>query len=129
MEVLLIALFVYAVLSVYVYRDAFFARRDQIEQAVEEPLIAASHIVGSLALFLVAGALITGGVLVAFGGAHMRGVWILNAIATRGALVDLFAGTVSIALGLLLVKFTRDWLASVASGNSEPPKGRTHRIA
>ena len=130
MTVLLLALFIYALVSLYGYRDAFEAQRDRIEQEIEEPLFALSHIIGSLILFLVAGALIIGGILVAFGGTHMRGAWFLSAITTGRVLMDFLAGMMSIVLGILLVRFTRNWLSETINGKTQtrPPAvgGRHH---
>lgn len=130
MAVLLLALVIYALVSLYGYRDVFEAQRDRIEQEIEEPLFAIWHIVGSLILFVVAGALIIGGIVVAFGGTHMRGAWILSAITTGRVLLDLVAGLVSIILGLLLVRFTRHWLSETINDQTEsrPPAvgGRPH---
>ena len=130
MSVLLLALAIYVLVSLYGYRDAFEAQRDRIEQEIEEPLFAIWHIVGSLILFLAAGALIIGGILVAFGGSHMREAWLLSAITTGRVLLDFAAGMVSIILGLLLVRFTRHWLNETINGppHQRPPElgGRHH---
>ena len=102
-------LLVYALVAAYGYRDVFLARRER--EDIEEPILALWHLVISVALLLTAGALVVGGLLVAYSGLYdvREGSSYFTVMAK--VVFGVLGGVASVVLGLAIVHFTRRWLA------------------
>ena len=117
----IVVLLIYGLVAAYGFQDVFLARRNR--ETPEDPVLAAWHVAASLFLFVVAGALILGGLLVAY--YAIPGLNPPAAIASiQSRLLSLVAGLLSLWLGFRVVAVTRDWLAPKIGGH-----GRTSRHA